>query len=162
MITVRPDMAEDRPALLRLLTELQSHLASLDPQNRLQTADEFDAETYIDHLFSTLEQNNGSFFVAEEKGTVLGFIAGSIPKEDPEDLLDHYPAKEGKILELVVSESYREKGIGRLLMEKMEEELRRQGCEYIRVGCFAPNTGTHAFYKKCGYDDRYIEMLKRL
>jgi ribosomal protein S18 acetylase RimI-like enzyme len=162
MINVLPDTAEDRPALLRLLTELQGHLVSLDPQHRLQAADEFDAEAYLDYLFSALEQDNGSFFVAEEEGAVLGFIAGNIPKEDPEDLLDHYPAKEGKILELVASERHREKGIGRLLMEKMEEELRSQGCEYIRVGCFAPNTGTHAFYKKCGYDDRYIEMLKQL
>ena len=46
--------------------------------------------------------------------------------------------------------------------EKMEEEFRTQGCEGIRVGCFAPNTDTHAFYEKCGYVDRYIEMLKKL
>lgn len=162
MITIRPDTTEDRPALLQRMTELQEHLASLDPLHRLKISDEFDAESYLDHLFADLERDNGSFFVAEENGSVLGFIAGSIPAEDSEDLLDHYPAKEGKILELVVSESHRGKGIGRMLVEKLEEELRSQGCIYVRVGCFAPNVDTHTFYEKSGYTDRYVEMLKQL
>ncbi len=162
MITIRPDTTDDRPSLLLLMTKLQEHLAFLDSLRRLKGTDDFDSETYLDHLFADLERDNGSFFVAEEDGSVLGFIAGSIPAEDSEDLLDHYPAKEGKIHELVVSENHRAKGIGRILMEKMEEHLRNQGCTYVRVGCFVPNTGTHAFYEKCGYADRYMEMLKEL
>lgn len=162
MITIRPDTADDRPSLLLLMTELQEYLASLDSLHRLKTTEDFDAETYLDYLFADLERDNGSFFVADEDGSVLGFIAGSIPAEDPEDLLDHYPAREGKIHELVVSEGHREKGIGRLLMEKMEQQFRSQGCEYIRVGCFTPNTGAHRFYEKYGYADRYTEMLKKL
>lgn len=142
------------------MTELQSHFAPLDPLHRVRTASDFDAKAYIDQLLSMLQRESGSLFVAEENDALLGFVAGSIP-EDAEDLLDHYPAKEGKLHELVVFEAHREKGIGRLLMEKLEEQLRSQGCEYIRVGCFVPNTGARAFYEKCGYTDRYVEMLKK-
>ncbi|MDO8648691.1 MAG: GNAT family N-acetyltransferase [Candidatus Peregrinibacteria bacterium] len=162
MIAIRPYMADDHPVLVEFMIELQGHIASLDPLGRVRSSQDFDAEVYLEHLLSLLKSESGFLFIAEEYEALLGFIAGSIPKDAEEDLLDHYPVREGKIHELAVSESHREKGIGRLLMEKIEEQFRSQGCEYIRVGCFAPNTGAHAFYKKNGYDDRYTEMLKRL
>lgn len=161
MITIRSFTTADRLILIQLMTELQNYIAAIDPLQRNRAADDFDAQAYIDQLQSTLQRESGILFVAEENDALLGFIAGSIP-EDAEDMLDHYPAREGKIHELVVSEKHREKGIGRLLMEKLEEQFRGQGCEYIRVGCFAPNKGAHSFYEKYGYHERYIEMLKRL
>lgn len=47
-------------------------------------------------------------------------------------------------------------------MEAMEEYFREQECEFVRVSCFAPNTDAHRFYEKSGYEDRNIEMVKRL
>lgn len=162
MIAIRQYRAEDRPAILPLMAELQEHIAKIDPLRRIKVSSDFDTEAYVDHLLSVLSRENGLLLIAEEAGILFGFIAGSVPVDTEEDLLDHYPAKEGKIHELVVSEKYREKGIGKLLMEKMEQSFRDQGCTYVRVGCFAPNMGTHAFYEKCDYIDRYIEMLKQL
>lgn len=162
MITIRPYRAEDRPALLQLMDELQELIAAIDPLHRIKVSSDFNAGTYVDHLLAILTRDNGSLLVAEEDVALLGFIAGSVPEDTDEDLLDHYPAEEGKIHELVVSEKYREEGIGRLLIEKMEKFFRDQGCAYVRVGCFTPNKGTHAFYEKCDYSDRYVEMLKQL
>lgn len=162
MISLRPYQTADEPVLVQLMRELQKHIAVIDPFRRVRMPKDSDAEKYVQYLLQKLQDGNGTIFVAEDTGNLLGFIAGSIPEDDPEDLLDHYTAKEGKIHELVVSETHRGRGIGKMLVEKMEEELRAQGCAYIRVGCFAPNTDTHAFYEKNGYSDRYIEMLKKL
>lgn len=162
MVMIRLYTANDHSALLQLMLQLQSYLAPLDSLHRVRDTSDFDAAAYIEHLLSMVQHDRGSLFVADEHGTVIGFMAGSIHTADSVDLLDHYPAKEGTIHELVVSETHREKGIGRQLMEKLEEQFRSQECEYIRVGCFAPNSKAYAFYEKCGYDDRYIEMLKRL
>ncbi len=161
MIDIHLYQPTDRSAILQLMTELQSHVAAIDPLHRLKTTEDFDEDAYVDHL---LEQTKslGVIFIAKDEHAAAGFIAGVISDEDPDDTLDHYSAKEGKILELVVSKQHRGGGIGRELMEKMEEYFREKDCEYIRVGCFAPNTGTHAFYEKCGYADRYLEMLKLL
>ncbi len=144
------------------MAELQEHLSTMDPLKRIRNIEDFDVAQYIDHLLKKVRHDKGEIFVAEEQDILLGFIAGIIPNEDPDDALDHYPAKEGNILELVVSQKHRGQGAGRALMERMETYLREKNCEYIRVGCFAPNTGTHAFYEKCGYADRYIEMLKKI
>lgn len=162
MITVQPYTPEDKDALMRLMIELQGHVASIDPMHRIRTLEDFDTEKYIDDLLRTIERDRGILFVATEDNHLLGFIAGGIPQETEEDLLDHYPVREGKIYELVVSAKHRGQGTGRQLMEKMEEYFKEQNCEFIRVGCLAPNTATHAFYEKCGYNDRYVEMLKKI
>jgi len=148
--------------LLQLMVELQEHLSVMDPLKRIRNIEDFDAAQYVDHLLEKVRRDKGEIFVAEEQDILLGFIAGTVPKEDPDDALDHYPAKEGNIIELVVSQKHRGQGVGRALMEKMETYFREKECEYIRVGCFAENTVTHAFYEKCEYGDRYIEMLKKI
>lgn len=162
MISIRPYAPADRPTLVQLITELQGHLASLDPLRRVRALQDFDASQYVDHLLAQLNKDNGVLFIAEEDGAPLGVIAGSMPSPSADDSLGHYPVKEGKVNELVVSEKHREKGAGRMLMETLEKYCKEQHCGYLRVGCFASNTGAHVFYEKCGYGDRSIEMLKKL
>ena len=162
MVDIRPYHSEDRSALLQLMTELQNHLAAIDPLHRLKNIDDFDVEAYVDHLLLQMKEEHGVILIAKEEDVVVGFIVGSIPSASEDDDLDHYSAMEGKVDELVVSEQHRGKHVGRELMKKLEQHFQKNGCEFIRVGCFAPNLGTHAFYEKCGYNDRYIEMLKKI
>lgn len=162
MIDIHPYHSADQSALLQLMTELQGFIAPLDPLHRLKTTEDFNAEAYIDQLLRQTKEEHGIILIAKEEEVVIGFIAGTIPDTTDEDLLDHYPAIEGRVVELVVSEKYRGKNVGRILMDELEQYFRKNECEFVRVGCFAPNVGTHAFYEKCGYGDRYIEMLKKL
>src|SRR3989344_5299538 len=162
MIAIRQHTPEDRKALLQPMTELQGHVAALDSLHRLKTIEDFDAEAYVDHLLLQMEKEHGVILIAKEEDAVIGFVVGSIPPASENDNLDHYPAIEGKIDELVVSEKHRGKHVGLELIRELEQHFQKNGCEFIRVGCFAPNVGTHAFYEKCGYNDRYIEMLKKI
>lgn len=161
MLTVQTLAPADRPSIVQLMCELQGHLAAIDPLKRIRSLPDFDAETYVDHLLEQVKEK-GVILLARDEDAVIGFIAGTIPSEDPDDMLDHYSSREGKIIELVVSQKHRGQGAGRMLMEKIEEYFKKNKCEYIRVGCFASNIGTHAFYEKCGYANRYIEMLKKI
>ena len=162
MPTIRTYTPADYETILRLMNELQSYVASLDQLGKMRKISDFDAKKYVDHLLGKIQRDNGVIFVAEEQEKVAVFIAGTIPEETEADLQDHYPIREGKIIELVVTAQYRGKGVGQMLMEKIEEYFRAQECKFSRVGCFASNVSAHAFYKKCGYEDRYIEMLKKL
>ncbi|MBU2213806.1 GNAT family N-acetyltransferase [Patescibacteria group bacterium] len=145
-----------------MMVSLQQHIADIDPLKRNRQAVDFDAALYVETLLKRVERENVVILVASEEDIPMGFIAGTIPEQDENDLLDHYPTREGTILELIVSTEQRGKSIGRQLMEELENHFRQHGCGSVRVGCFAPNTGAHGFYEKCGYDDRYIEMLKKL
>jgi ribosomal protein S18 acetylase RimI-like enzyme len=49
-----------------------------------------------------------------------------------------------------------------MLMEKVEEYFRQEGCENSRVEVFEPNVGARQLYQKLGYRDRMIELIKKL
>jgi GNAT superfamily N-acetyltransferase len=52
---------------------------------------------------------------------------------------------------LVVEESGRRLGAGRLLMERAERWARRMGCPTVTVRSNVLRTGAHAFYRRLGY-----------
>ena len=162
MTTVRSYEESDRSALLRLISALQNHIASLDPLRRQKSSKDFDVGAYVANMLERVQRERGCILVAEENDTPVGCIVGVIPSPTSETLLESYPVSEGVILELVVEKGNRGSGIGSELMRAMETYFREEGCEQIRVSCFAPNTQAHRFYEASGYEDRNIEMVKRL
>jgi len=159
---IRPYRPEDREDMTRLIAQLQEHIASLDPYHHQKSGRDFDAHTYVEETLKKVTEENGAIFVAEIDSEITGCIIGCIPEPSDADLLESYPVKEGSILELIVSENARGTGLGSELMKVMEEFFLRQGCKFLRVECFSPNVDAYAFYEKCGYDDRSIDMMKKI
>ena len=87
---------------------------------------------------------------------------GVIIKFDEYDYLDYKCPKEGEITELIVSKKVRSKGIGKLLMNKIEEYFKSVGCEYILVDVFAYNENAIKFYGKNGYHSRMYRNIKKI
>ena len=78
------------------------------------------------------------------------------------DYLDYKCPKRGEITELVVSNNVRSKGIGNMLISKMEEYFKSLGCEYILVDVFAYNENAIKFYDKNGYHSRMYTNIKKI
>lgn len=152
----------DRQSVIRCEAELQDHIQKLDSLGRERPKADFDSERYMETIFRQVEEGGGQIFVAEEAGQIIGFIAGTINQDSEAEQIESYPTKDGKILELIVLSDHRGKRIGVQLMEIMEVYFKEKGCNGVLVDCFGPNKGTYEFYKKCGYDDRLISMLKIL
>ena len=74
--------------------------------------------------------------------------------------LEGYPSIDGFIQELIIFPEHRGKKAGAMLMAKMEKYLWQKKCSVIRLECFGPNHAAHAFYKKLGYEDRLITLIK--
>jgi len=150
--------------LARLIRVLQGHICSLDPLKRQTEDDAFDANEYIRLLVERVKHEEGVMLIAEDEGKPVGFVAGIIQREeeDPLERLSGADAVTGRVLELVVESAQRGKSVGSELMLAMEQYFRTHGCELIRVNCFAPNTGAHAFYRKLGFGDRAVDLLKML
>ena len=87
---------------------------------------------------------------------------GIIRKYDKYDYLDYKCPKSGEITELVISKNIRSKGVGKMLMNKIEEYFKNQNCEYIFVDVFAYNQNAIRFYYKDGYHTRMEIMLKKI
>ncbi|OIO53522.1 hypothetical protein AUJ46_04975 [Candidatus Peregrinibacteria bacterium CG1_02_54_53] len=159
---IRAYTGKDRKDLTALIQTLQDYVAGLDALRLNKSGEEFDAAAYVERLLRRVDQDNGRVFVAEQNSGMLGCVAGVVEKTSPADEYEVVVTTSGRILELVVDPTHRGKNVGTELMKTIEEFFKEKNCTHIRVECFAPNTGAHAFYERCGFDDRTIEMIKTL
>lgn len=60
-------------------------------------------------------------------------------------------AGEGQIMNIAVSQNFRQKGIGKGLMDALEKAAFERSCEFISLEVAVDNAAAIALYKKCGY-----------
>jgi ribosomal protein S18 acetylase RimI-like enzyme len=160
-VEIRKYRESDRPTLVKLLEELLDYVASVDDLKRIRRMPGF-GESYARRILHRVPRNNGMIYVAESDSEVVGVVVGTILAQSGEDMLEHVPSKFGEVLELVVSEGYRDKGIGTRLMNELEGYFEEKNCNIAGVGVLAPNDDAHRLYNKLGYVDRSFYMTKDL
>ena len=109
-----------------------------------------------------IKENDGKCFLAIRNSKVVGLIMGYISQYNEFDYLDYKCPKRGEISELIVTDKIRGKGVGQLLIDKMEEYFKIMGCEYVIVDVFAYNENAIKFYAKGGYHPRMYTNIKKL
>jgi ribosomal protein S18 acetylase RimI-like enzyme len=122
-----------------LLVELEEYILSIDKDNLDQLHDEYWEKMALIDL-EEVKTHKGKCYLAIDNNSVLGLIMGYLREYNQYDYLDYKCPKSGVISELVTTSSSRGKGIGKKLMNKMEEYFKSQGCEYSYVDVFAYNT----------------------
>ena len=144
-----------------LLVELEEYILTIDKDELDQLHPEYREKMALIDL-EEVKNNNGKCYLAIEKDKAIGLIMGSIPPYDEYDYLDYKCPKRGKITELIVTSKIRSKGVGQLLINKMEEYFKSVGCEYVIVDVFAYNENAINFYNKKGYHSRMITDIKKI
>lgn len=144
-----------------LLVELEEYILTIDEDN----LDKLDYE-YRDKMalldLKEVKNNSGKCYLAIEEEKTIGLIMGYVRSYDKYDYLDYKCPKSGEVSELVVSKSARGKGIGKKLMDKMENYFKSIGCEYIFIDVFAYNKSAIEFYNKHGYHTRMLIDVKKI
>lgn len=96
-----------------------------------------------------MESSDKFFFVAIMDNQIIGTIMGG------------YDGHRGWIYLLGVLEKFRKKGIGRLLVEYLERELKKLNCQKINLQIHDSNKEVVDFYKNLGYEvEERISMGK--
>lgn len=144
-----------------LLVELEEYILTIDKDNLDQLHPEYRDKMAILDL-KEISVNEGKCYLALENNKVIGLIMGYIRNYDEYDYLDYKCPRSGEISELIVSKNTRSKGIGKCLMQKMEEYLKSIGCEYIFIDVFAYNENAIKFYEKLGFHTRGLIDIKKL
>jgi ribosomal protein S18 acetylase RimI-like enzyme len=103
----------------------------------LKTLD--DSETGIRKY---LERNPLTCFAAEENGELAGTILGG------------HDGRRGYIYHIAVKPPFRNRGIGRALIESVEKALVLEGINKVAMISFKTNVGGNRFLKACGYPIR--------
>ena len=144
-----------------LLVELEDYIVSIDKDNLDQVHPLYRDKMAIIDL-EEVKNYDGKCYLAIQDDKAVGLIMGCIPPYDEYDYLDYKCPKRGEITELIVTSKIRSKGIGNMLINKMEEYFKNVGCEYILVDVFAYNNIGIKFYNKCGYHSRMYTNIKKI
>ena len=144
-----------------LLVELEEYIISIDKDNLDQIHPDY-REKMASLDLKEIYENEGKCYLALDNDKVVGFIMGCLSRYDEYDYLDYKCPKRGEITELVVSTDSRKKGIGKLLINKIEMYFKSIGCEYIIVDVFSYNVSGIEFYKKNNYHTRMTTMIKHI
>ncbi len=156
MVHIRPyDPAADLPALRACFIELQAWERQFEPA---LPEPEAAAQVYLAGMLESCAETSGCVFVADAAGNVIGFVCvlgKVVPTAD--ESLEPY----ADVSDLVVLAAERRRGVGESLMAQAEAFAHGIGVRRIKVGVLVRNLGTHAFYRRCGFRDYSVQLVKR-
>lgn len=93
-----------------------------------------------------LQEKEHAIFVAVENKKVIAWIHAFFAVRVESDLFVEIAA-------LVVDEKYRKAGIGKKLIEEVENWAKEKNCYKIRVRCNVTRKESHGFYKNLGFKE---------
>jgi len=104
----------------------------------------WDEEVFV----QTLEWTPSYFFVALAGGKIRGFVVGCMENTGS--------AVYGHVSNLGVTAAYRNKGIGRLLVARLERQCMLEGAEGVLLEVRVSNTEAQEFYHRLGYQEAFL------
>lgn len=147
-----------RPADLTAIQELNHQLFLLDvkrdPLLNINWPYDSEGEAYFKRMIAG---EIGVCFVAEDKKTIIGYLAGCIRKSN-----GGWIVRRAEIENMIVQEAYRNRSIGSALIKAFTSWCREREVKTILVGAFAPNSAAIEFYKHNGFHSYEIMLELRL
>lgn len=139
---IRPYRSSDRKAILALIIELQ------DYERRIE-ADRAPGARVARPYFRYLMKRRSGIFVAEVNDAVVGFISVYIVDE-PEAVLT-MKSRAAYVSDIAVLRRFRQRGIGRALLERAFRFAASRGADAILVNSLVRNKVASAAYRAFGF-----------
>lgn len=144
-----------------LLVELQNYLIDIDNWHTQLLLPNYREDMFkLD--FEKVKNQNGKIFLAILDKEIVGLVIGVIEQIDEIDKLTNDCIKTGTVLELIVKQNIRGHGIGKSLLNQIEQYFKNIGCKRINIEVFGPNEKGLNFYKKNNYIIRDMIVSKRI
>lgn len=122
----------------------------------LEQLDYFGTGHFMEVRLADMLQNPAELLLVWDEPPVKGFVSlHFIPMIGVGKDFAH-------ISYLIVDESYRSKGIGRRLEERITLVARERGCDRIVAHCHSRRTQAHAFYLRQGFIESPKYLIKKL
>lgn len=154
---IREYKPEDREVIEKCVFELEELEAPMEPTLRQSSKEA--TRFYYDYLLKRLKEKQGTIFVAEEDGQVIGMVSVIVEEEES----PYAKVKDwGYIPDLVVLESHRNKGVGELLLEAAEKFIKERGFKGISLDVMIKNNRAVDFYRRHGYREYNVGLVKEL
>ena len=115
-----------------------------------------DRESFHDVFIQNLRDDTVLYYVAESDGYVVGFASLHILPQL------HHAGLVGEILELIVQEPLRGRGIGAQLVLRLEQEAKKRGCVSVEVTTKKSRVEAQRFYEHMGFTRTHENFTKNL
>lgn len=140
-IKVRAATPEDVQEVYRFVCELEEII--------------FDTDKFYQYYFENICKQDHHYLVAETGEDLVGYISchGQV--------LLHHLGKVYEIQELYVDKEYRDKGIGRLLIDSLIGVLDKEEYDMLEVASGMKRVASHAFYRHCGFDQSHYKFTRK-
>lgn len=109
---------------------------------------------YRERLEQMIPNNYGQVIVLDQ-GNLIGLSGYWINTR-------LYCGKYIDIDNVIIDQAYRSKGIGKLLMDHLQQKGKSMGCRFSVLDAYVENFGAHRFYFREGFTVRGFHFLKRL
>jgi GNAT superfamily N-acetyltransferase len=140
-MTIRDAERSDAAALVRLLEQLGYPAGEDAVVRRLERIGDSPADR---------------LFVAELEGEVVGLAGIHVSPS-----LEH-DADAAKVSAIVVDEAHRRRGVGRALLDAVEDEARARGCGLVFLTTAERRREAHEFYRRAGWEETGSRFAKTL
>ena len=143
----------DREAVEALAKEVHALHVSWRPDIYMMAEEMYPEERFQEVIRSR------SLYVARLAEVVVGYV---LVKFRNYDMPGHVKRRVMVIDEICVEESCRNQGIGREMMADVRALARAFGCTDLQLGVYPQNDAGVAFYQKCGFTIRSIDMQRKV
>lgn len=140
---IRPMMREDYPAVQALYRELFFEMAAIAPMY-IQAADQD-----VEYLDAVLDSDEDDVLVADEEGTILGFVVLQTQLTPPIPCMVRY--RFAALMDLMVRLDARNKGIGTALIDAAKAWTRQNGLRFLELDVLLGNQRARSLYEREGF-----------
>lgn len=152
---IREARREDVKHIAALNQELNDYHLKFDDYYRLRPNLE---DIVTKHFDDMVTSEDSIVLVAEDKGSIVGYLAGKIGKRPPVFEVD----KRGEIWSGYVLEEYRGHGVGRELTERMLRWFKEGGIKYVELSVDSRNELGCKVWKSLGFETFQFKMIRRI
>ena len=140
---------QDWAAVKRLSVQVHDLHAVWRPDLYFQTDEPLPKDTFLEAI------RNRTIYVAKLAGTVVGYVVISFQQRGGAGAVAY---KALRLDSICVDEAMRGQGIGKRMIADVLALARAFGCRELLLGVHPENDGAVAFYQKCGFRIRTINM----
>lgn len=113
-----------------------------------------------EYIAGILDDPNAALFVAERESSIVGLVVAATREAADVPIL--VPRRYACVDSLIVRETFRRMGIGRLLMQRIHHWARERGLDEVELNVWEFNEEASALYRSLGYETSRRTLRKNL
>lgn len=151
---IRKAGLNDIPSISELYREQFREMAKLIP-DFIKEGDQS-----IEFLEKTILNDESDILVYDYDDKVVGFVLLQAKIRPDFDFM--LPGKFCYIMDIIITEKYRNKGFGTALMNSAKDWAKEQGCSFINLDVLTNNPKAISLYEKLGFMPKAQEMYCKI